>query len=196
MKVIASHYAGDCSWIPDYTDDYILYDRSDSGLLHRIEVPNVGNADYDKLTYLVDNYDDLPDQFLLTKSNIFKYISREEFDAVKYNTSFTPLLTQHHKVYEPVCRYTNGIYEEVNNSWYLGSVPAKYFKSYNEFANAFGLPTPEYLQFAPGGNYIVTRERVHRYPRYFYEDLRLLLPYTQLPGEAQFIERTYYTLWK
>lgn len=203
MKVIATHFGNhDISWIPEYSKgDYFIYDRSDCGLPNSVKRENRGDADYDRLSYLVDNYDDLPDVFLLTKSNLFKFITPEEWDKVKDNTDFTPLLTKNHETYSDslgeVCFYDdNEIYNERNNSWYLNSVPAKFYQSYGEFAKAFRLPNPEYLAFAPGGNYILTRERVHRYGRDFYDEMREILPYCEHPGEAHFIERTYYTLWK
>lgn len=200
MRVIASHYGThDISWITDYTDDYLIYDRSDCGLPNRIPRDNLGDADYDKLSYICDNYDNLPAVFLLSKSNIFKFTTPEEFDLVKNNTDFTPILTKNHKTYSDdkgvVCYYEDGIYHERNDSWYLNSVPAKHFKDYGEFAEVFNLPNPPYLKFAPGGSYIVTRERIHRYPREFYDKMRNILPYTQRPGEAHMCERSYYTLW-
>jgi hypothetical protein len=195
--IVASHYKGDWTWIPEYTDDFFIYNRSNEKIPNSIHVPNIGNADYDRLTYLIDNYDNLPNVFTLTKSNLFKYITKEEYDRVKNNQTYTPLLTAHHKTYLPVCFYDEqGMYNEINNSWYLQEVPAKHFQSYNDFALHFGLPTPEYLPFAPGGNYIVTKERVHRHSHDFYRELRSILDYGQLPGEAQMIERTYHTLWK
>lgn len=197
MFVFATHYGEhDISWIPDFAgENYVIYDRSDCGLKNRVSRENVGDADYDKLTWLVDTYFELPEVFLWTKSNLFKFITPEEFDGLKETTEFTPLLTQHHKTYEPICRYNGSIYEEINNSWYLSSVPSRYFKDYGEFAASFGLPNPLYLRFAPGGNYILTRDRIHRYGVDFYDRLRSILPYCQRPGEAHFLERTYYTLW-
>lgn len=195
MKYVLTHYQGDWEWVKEYTDDYLIYNRSEEEIPGSIPQGNWGDADYDRLIYLVENYYNLPDVFLLSKSNLFKYITKEEFDEVKDNTDFTPLLTKHHKTYEPVCRYSGDIYEEINNSWYLASVPAKYFQNYSEFARAFQLPNPEYLKFAPGGNYILTKERVHKYSRDFYENLASILPYCQRPGEAQMIERSYYNIW-
>ena len=202
MKAILINYRYTPDWLKSYDFDYIIYDRSEEDEWLKdfpknriIKTRNIGNADYDRISYLVDNYYNLPDIFLWSKSNLFKYISKEEFDALD-KTKFQPLLTQHHKTYEPVCRYVDGIYEEINNSWYLGSQPSIYYRNYGEFAKDFGLPSPDYLRFAPGGNYILTRERVHRYPIEFYDNLRNLLPYTVLPGEAQMLERTYLTLWE
>lgn len=197
MKIIASHYAGNADWITDYTDDYLVYNRSTCALPNRIDVPNIGNADFDRLTYIIDHYDHLPNCFMLCKSNLFKYITKKEYDKVKHNTKYTPLLTLNHKTYLPVCFYDErGMYNEINNSWYLQTVPAKHFQSYEEFATHFGLPNPKYLTFAPGGNYIVTKRRILRHSKEFYRELRSILEWSQLPGEAQMVERTYHTLWK
>lgn len=207
MKAVLINYNYRPDWLFDYPEiDYVMSDRSDSGdnwlegfpPERIIKTKNIGNVDYDKLSYLVEFYDQLPDVFLWSKSNLFKYITKEEFDEVKDNKDFTPLLTKHHKIYADkfgsVNFYRGGIYCERNDSWYLTQEPAK-FNSYPEFARTFGLKSPSYLEFAPGGNYILTRERVHRYSRDFYERLRDTLPYCKLPGEAHMLERSYYQLW-
>lgn len=202
MKYVLINYHFDPSWVKEYTDDFLIYDRSEphTEFGNTVKTKNIGNVDYDRLTYIIDNYDHLPPVFVLSKSNLFKYISREEFDPLSHNNHFTPLLTQHHKTYldqfGQVCFYSEGMYYERNDNWYLNSVPSQYFKTYNEFAKAFFLPTPEYIPFAPGGNYIVTPKEIYKHPKEFYEDLRGILDYTQLPGEAQFIERSYYNIWR
>jgi hypothetical protein len=202
MKAIFINHNFTPDWIHEYNFDYLIYDRSDSKKYLRdfpqdriTYTDNIGNVDRDRLAYIVENYDDLPDVFLLSKTNLFKYITKEEFDKVKDNKTFTPLLTQNHKVYEPICRYVDGMYEEINNSWYVPAFFTQYL-TYNDWAKELGLPTPEYLQFPPGGNFIVTREVIHRHPKLFYKKLKSMLEYTELPAEAQFVERTYYTLWK
>lgn len=193
--------------IPDWMDDdnYLILDRSNSRKYLKtfdqskiIYTHNWGNVDFDKLGYIVDNYDNLCDVFLLSKTNIFKFITKEEWDDIKDNQFFTPVLTQYHKTYSDrngvVCYYQNGIYYERNDSWYVPAYLTRYL-TYNDFAKALGLPTPEYLPFAPGGSYIVTKEAIHRYPKKFYEKMIDMLNYTQEPAEAHFIERTYFTLW-
>lgn len=188
-------------------EDYLIYDRSDSKEFLKdfdqskiIYTENVGQVDYDKLWYLIDNYDSLPEVFLWGKTNLFKYITPEEYDKVKDNKVFTPLLTQNHKVYSDnlgvVCYYQGGIYHERNDSWYLQQFPTKYFSSYSEFAHNFQLPCPFHIPFAPGGNYILTKETVHKYGEDYYKKLASVLPYAREPGEAHMLERTYYTLWK
>ncbi len=207
MKKILINYnfTPEKDWIGD---DYLIYDRSDDGIDHLedfdskkiIKTENVGQVDYDKLNYLVDNYDNLPEVFLWGKTNLFKYIEREEYEKVKDNTEFTPLLSKNHKTYSDaiglMSYYSGGIYHERNNMQYFETFGYKYFRIYAEFARAFMLPNPFYVPFAPGGNYILTREAVHRFSRDYYAQMASTLPYTQLPLEAQFCERSYYQLWK
>lgn len=190
-------------------NDYLIYDRSDNPQWLKdfdqskiIYTRNIGQVDYDKLSYLVDHYWTLPDVFVWGKTNLFKYMSPEEYEKVATNKEFTPLLTLHHPVYDdkvtgqPVCFYQDGMYHEINNSWYVSQFQSKYFKEYGEFAHAFGLPNPAYLPFAPGGNYILTKDTVHKYARDFYDSMRTYLPYCAEPAEAQMAERSYYNLWK
>ncbi len=196
-------------WWLEYEFDPIVYDRSDDGIertftakqIRRTE--NKGNVDADKLGHLIEFYDELPHVFLWGKSNIFKYISKEEFDKVAKNQEFTPLLTQNHKTYSDqhgvVCYYQGGIYYERNSDWIPNNpdlASSGRFSSWVDWANEFQLPKPAYLPFAPGGNYLLTRERVHRYSRDYYARMRETLLYAQNPMEAHLAERSYYLLWQ
>jgi len=201
--LINYNFTPDPEWIGE---DYLIYDRSDDGTDHLAEfdhdkvirTENLGNVDYDKLCYLIDNYYDLPDYFLWGKTNLFKYITREEYEEVKDNQFFTPLLTKNHREYSdnngPVCYYSENIYWERNPLVYSNEF--RYFMDYPSFAHALALPNPYYVPFAPGGNYILTRERVHRYGVDFYKKMASLLPYAREPLEAYFCERAYYQIWK
>jgi len=212
-KAVFVNYNYTPDWLKDYPDlDWIMYDRSDTydwlkgfpkhshttvnaDFRKILYTKNVGNADYDRLTFLIDNYGHLPKVFLLSKSNLFNYITKEEFDKVKDNKVFTPLFTQNHKIYEPICRYNNGMFEELNNSWYAPQFKRK-FDTYNDWADYMGLPKPKYLQFAPGGNYILTPKEIHKHPKEFYIKMRDTLEHAVLPAEAHYVERSYYQIWR
>lgn len=209
MKYILVNYNFTPTWLLEYTDDYLIYDRSESKEYLKdfdqskiIYTENIGNVDYDKLRYLVDNYDTLPDVFVWGKTNLFKYISKEEFEAVKDNTTFTPLLTMHHKTYSDklgvVCAYRAGMYYERADSWFFGSndLAKNHFLTWQQWVNHFRLPNEPFIPFPPGGNFLLTRERVHKYSRDYYEEMRDTLPYAQLPVEAHCAERSYYLMWK
>lgn len=194
MKYVVSRYNHDASWLSDYTDDVVMYDRSDEPLDTAIRVSNIGSDIYDKFTYIIDNYDNLPDVAVYTKCNLFKYISQEEFDTVKDSKTFTPLLTRHHKTEMPISYYTSdGMYNEMNNRWYLEHHKAKRAE---ELFNLLGLKEKEYLAFAPGSNYILPKENILQHSKEHYLTLREFLEYDVYPGEAQIMERGLYYLWK
>lgn len=191
-------------------DNALIFDRSDDGVQYDFgsaevkKTRNIGNVDYDKLGYLIDNYDTLPDIFLWGKTNLFKYIEPEAYDKVKDNTDFTPLLSQNHRIYRDslgiVNFYDTGMYYERNGLW-TGEWPEEFvggrFQTVNDLARYLCLPQlPLYLPFAPGGNYMLTRERVHRYSRDLYEAMRKTLEYAMLPPEAHWCERLYFILWR
>lgn len=199
MKYVLSRYNQDTSWIRDYTSDYILYDRSEIPEEGAIVVPNLGTDIADKFSYIIDNYDNLPDVVLLSKCNLFKYITKEEFEAVKDNEIFTPLLTQNHKVYKrdgvDICFYKDGMYFEKNDGWYLNAHPCRNPQTQNLVANMIGIADMAYVPFAPGSNYILTKENIRQNTKQFYQTLRSYLMWDRYPGEAQLIERGLFTIW-
>jgi hypothetical protein len=202
MKYVVSRYNQDTDWIKLYSDDVVLYDRSEIPQEGSIIVPNIGTDLCDKFTYIIDNYDNLPDVAVYTKANLFKYVSKEEFEKVKDNKTFTPLLTQNHQVkkcdWNPSVDFTfylNGMYYELNNGWYLNSHPCESDQTRIQVANMVGLPGLAYVPFAPGSNYILPKENILKYPREFYYQLRSYLMWNRYPGEAQIIERGLYNLW-
>lgn len=200
MKWILSRYNHDVSYLPRYTKDVVLYDRSDEPMPNSIVVPNVGTDIYDKLTYIIDNYDNLPEVAVYSKANIFKYITEEEFEKIKNNKTFTPIITQNHKTYSDnngvVCFYDeNGMYNERNDYFYLLSHPCKTINACNELKAMFKMDERKFNAFAPGSNYIVPRENILRHSKEFYEKLRSYLDWAVYPGEAQIIERNLYYIW-
>uniref|UniRef100_A0A6M3Y6S4 Uncharacterized protein n=1 Tax=viral metagenome TaxID=1070528 RepID=A0A6M3Y6S4_9ZZZZ len=199
MLWVISRYNHDISYLKDYTDDYVIYDRSEIPIEGSIPVRNIGTDWYDKFTFIIDNYDNLPEVAVYTKANIFKYITPEEFELIKDNKTFTPILTQNHKVYSdihgPVCRYRDGMYEERNNQWYLGQFPSPKH-DIMQLMLMLGIADQPYVAFAPGSNYIVPKETILKYPKESYQYLRSLLDYDVYPSEAQVIERGIYNWWK
>lgn len=200
MKYIISRYEHDLSWLSAYTSDYILYDRSEISLQGAIKVRNVGSDLYDKFTFIIDNYDNLPDVAIYTKANIFKYVSKEEFDQIKDNRTFTPILTQNHKTYADdrgtVCFYKNGIYYERNEPWYIDAHPLERLENYTDLQELLGTWNMRYVPFAPGSNYILPKENILKHSKEFYQRLRSYLEWNVYPGEAMVIERGLYTLWQ
>lgn len=193
MHFILSRYNHNMDWMKDYPAEYVIYDRSEIPMKGSIPVKNIGSDLYDKFTYIIDHYDNLPDVAIYSKANIFKYVTKKEFDEVKDNKTFTPLLTQNHKTKMLIAYYKDGIYWEINNRWYLIPHPAK---KANELMELLGIADMEYIPFSPGSNYILPKENILKHSKEFYKKLRGYLEWSVYPGEAQIMERGLYTLWK
>lgn len=208
MKGCLVNYKTDPAWISDYPElELTIYDRTDDGLETDLteygavyKTPNIGDIDYDKLTYLIDNYDDLPDVFLWGKTNLFKFVDEPDFKKALQANDFSPLLKYNHRVYSDqfgqVNFYRGDMYYERNDSWFFNATIPKYFKTWDEWCLHFGLPRDAYIPFAPGGNYILTRDKVRKYAKDLYEEMRSFLPHAQRPAEAQACERSYYYLFR
>lgn len=206
--LVISSYNNDISWVPEYTDDYIIYDRSDTMVVSDkidqpklIRSPNVGYNIYDYLTFIIDHYENLPNCTIFAKGNIFtRHVRQEYFDSVMNNDLFTPLIDRkmHGRSFWPISFFDkNDLFHEINTSWYTKYFTTKYFKKYNNFLK-FCFKNPGwqiYTRFAPGANYIVPRKNILKLPKIFYENLRSFVSYTTLPGEAHIIERALYDLW-
>ena len=193
---LISAYNNDLSWIDAYFSNYIIYNQG-GPIAHKCVVkrPHLGADLLDKFSWIVENYDHLPDVVMFIKGNLFKFISEPEFQAVYQNKTFTPLLTQKHPVKMPMCYYKNGMYYELNAPWYETLSPKKFFKTYNEFAIKMGLPHPRYIPFAPGSNYIVPKENLLKRSRDFYRQLMTYINYTTYSFETHMCERTLYSMW-
>lgn len=206
---MVSRYNTDISWIARYAPSFILYDRSEEPIPGSNIVSNVGTDIADKLRYIIANYNNLPPVAVYTKANLFKYITQPEFDRVKNNSWFTPLLTLSHKetkydgteeyikrhgTDKDVSYYKDGIYWELNNLWYLNEHPVRHDPK--EVMKTLGIDTLEYVPFAPGSNYILTAEDIRRHPVEFYHKLLNYVNWAVYPGESMLIERGLYTIFR
>jgi hypothetical protein len=207
--LVISNYNHDVSWVKNFTNDYIVYDRSDNPLpensgVKTITCPNVGYNLYDYFTFIIKNYSDLPDFVTFCKGNIFpRHMSKERFADLMNNKYFTPLFdwSYGHKPEMPTCMFSSdGLWSEINNGAGLAHPdihPTKYISSYNDLLRfLFRNPViPKYITFAPGACYVVPKENILKYTPEFYGNLKFLISHCSLPGEAHLVERAMHTIW-
>ena len=204
---IVNCYNQNIDWIGQYTNDYIVYDKS--GHLQETQrikhQKNVGYNIYDYMDYIISNYKSLPDICVFLKANVFQHCKKETFDKLIKNNFFTPIEDYSH-IAESAWhkKALDGGYMELNNSWYIyshqqtyGSEVCRYFTSYNAFLDLmFHNPQyPQWIRFAPGAQYIVPRENILFYTKEFYEKLLGFVDYHQIPVEAHVIERALYYIF-
>jgi len=205
--LLVSNYNNDISWISEYTNDYLIYNKSEDAKIPAninpkkvIKSKNVGYNFYDYFTFIIDNYDNLPENIIFAKGNIFpRHITQSYFEKVMNNTYFTTI--EDCKTYTPEFPISfissDGGFNEINNSWYLKHFETRYFNNYNDFLKfVYKDPfIPKFIRFVPGGNYIVPKNQILKLPKIVYENIKLFISYCQLPGETHIIERAIYTLW-
>lgn len=171
MKYVLSRFEHNIDWLSDYTDDFVIYDRSETPVERSISVPNLGSDIYDKFTYIIDNYDNLPEVAVYTKANLFKYITKEEFDLIKDNKTFTPILTKNHaetyidfdannaKVIPDIENnltdpYIKQLFHRLNMTHKTGKGPFSYYKD----GMYYELNIPAYINTNHPKNYEVIEE--------------------------------------
>jgi hypothetical protein len=204
--LVVSNYNNAISWIPEYTDRYVIYDRSENTVFPDridqskvIKSPNVGYNSYDYFRFIVDNYDNLPEVTIFAKGHSFpRHVSQAYFDSVMNNRTFTPLMDKtQHAPKMPISFIKDGLYHELNNSWYFQNWASKYFTNYNDFLRyVYKNPVlPEYVAFAPGGDHVVPRENILKLPKRLYENMMVFMSHCREPVETHMIERACNTLW-
>lgn len=184
-----------------------------SNLKEKYPSYNIIKGDYkgynicDYMTFIIDHYDNLPDVTCFLKGNtVGRHVSQEYFDRVIQNKCFTAIVdSTHHDLNQTSLQNgyamlsCEGGWLEYNDSSYLKNpmCPIKYFNDYNDFLRfCFVNHTiPRYVQFPPGGNYIVPKEYILKYDKIFYENLRTFVKHHRISGEGQMVERALYSIW-
>jgi hypothetical protein len=208
------------SWVHKYTDNYLIYDKfhrfkESDKIKHQL---NVGQNIYDMFDFIVTHYDNLPDCTLFCRACLMwpkdtgtpmldengkrlsnGNCSEEKFNELMNNDTFTELHDFGPEVHTGLGSRMgeNGGFLEINNSWYFNHVKSKYFNNTNTFLNeVFVNPDlPEYIRFSPGGNYIIPKKTILKYSKNFYEQIRHILSWDKVVGEAHMIERCIYTFF-
>ena len=204
---VISAWNNNISWVEEYTDNYIIYDKS-----HTLEetekiirIPNVGYNCGDIMLFIIENYDNLPPLIAFLEGWPFDHCKKETFDKLIYNECFTSIEDYSHLAETYAHKKdADGGYIEINNSWYIlshiqtyGPEVNRYLRSYNQFLDMMFIAPkyPKYVRFAPGAQYIVPKENILYYSRKFYEKIMSLIDYHRIPSEGFIIERALFYIF-
>lgn len=166
----------------------------------RILVENSGTSLANYFRFIESNFFQLPKRILFLKSNIIpRHINEKTFVRKIQLSGLVPIfndinfIDKHRKAYHLL----PGYFIERNNSWFMNSRSATYFHSCNDLLTyMFKDPIlPEYLLFAPGGNYSTYGKSLESYPLNFWRFLRFLTSYQFFPPEAFFVERLLFIIF-
>jgi hypothetical protein len=208
---VISNYNTDPSELTHYCKDFVIYDQSNQPqIIKMLEskfgtkvkfVKHAGHNLTDYLDYIIENYDNLPESIAFIKGNIIgRHIEKQFFERI-YRRNYYTFLFNDSKIKE-----ISGIqhltdpsnFIEINNSWFISKSNHRYFVTVNDCLNFFfkNVRQTKYVNFSPGGCYIVERQRILFYPKSLYVGLREIISYTFFPSEAWIIERILNTVYR
>lgn len=213
--IVVSNHNTDLEWIKmtyDYgfsPENIVIYDRSDeekdwSHLGKSFRSPNVGENIYDMMRFILENYDSLPDISVFVKGNLlsrpgnpdgtsYYYTYPDRFIRAIQSNYFLPI--------ERDCESTSFVVNGggyIENARYPQHAPSKYFSTYSQLMQLlFDNPIdPDYIRFAPGGNYVVPKGNILKYSSKLYEKLMKYCSHCEVVcAEAYIIERSLYAIW-
>ena len=199
-KIIISCFNEDFSWVKEYTDNYLVYNKGEPvDDPHVINTKNIGNNQRDIFKFIYDFYDNLPELMAFIQADPFDHCKKETFDKLIYNECFTPLedygLVPANSLEG---RDENGGFLEKNNSWYIQAnnithgVSCKY-SSFDQFMEKYfsNYKTGSHIRFSPGSQYIIEKKQALHYPKTFWKSLMDEL-LENFMSEGHIIERS---LW-
>ena len=196
--ILVSRYQEDPSWVTEYTDDYIIWNKGDdiSEDLKSVSKPNIGGNQRDIFEYIYENYDKLPEHMAFVQGDPFDHCKKEKFDKIIGNTTFTRLESYEdvtHGGWSRLCE--NKEYVEINNSWYIGAHNASnqqscVYGSLDEFMNKYfsDYERLDWINFTPGSQYIIEKKQALHYPKEFWYSMMNELHKNNMT-EAHIIER-------
>lgn len=162
----------------------------------------------DYFQFILENYDDLPDEIGFAKGNLFpRHISRDAFLKRREGRGFAPLYSDsctyapsYHRLFKwrlVAQQITPGLYFEINNSWYCKTRKiGHYYPKFDDlFRHLFQRSSPRYNLFVPGACMIVPAENIRRWPRDLFKHLHEITTYRHFPVEAFHVERAMFHLF-
>ena len=206
---VISNFNTDPYEIANYSENFIIYDQSNTQIRVELEsrrderiifADHVGHNLKDYLDYIIENYDDLPPLVAFVKGNIIgRHINKEQWLKIYRNKYYTFLYSDYalRDIKNVQLSTFLGDFCEINTSWYAWHSSHRYFINFNDFLNFIYIKPiiPQYVQFSPGGCYIVEKERIIKNPKSLYIGLRKIISYQFFPSEAWLLERFLHTLF-
>ena len=210
IYIISNYNCDPSEVIETLNSNYILCQQGDSSKVPEklrltdkyIDTKHTGHNISDYLQYIIENYDNLPDEVGFIKGNIFpRHIEKKVFLSRIIEKGFVPLYSDENTyrsqiqgrfIKELVAQQiAPGLYLEIANDWYIKSKSkGKYYPTIESlFKKITNRELPKYIIMVPGACMIVPKEKILRWKKEFYEELYEIVIYRFLPVEAYHLER-------
>jgi hypothetical protein len=185
---VITRYKEDYSWVDEYTDDYIIYNKGEP-IYDNPKIINTENWGYNERDipmFVYEHYEKLPELTAFLQGDPFAQCKKDVFDDLIYNTTFTRLEAKYPELSDR--SHETGYYIEPNYNKNFGADTSgtvdnfllTYFLDYTHI---------DTFTFTPGAQYIVEKERLLQYPKKFWYKLMNDKLNTPTAVQAHILER-------
>ncbi len=166
MTMVVSRYNENLDWLKDLPWNYVIYNKGEDNLpewiKNIIKLPNIGREAHTYLTYIIDNYENLPDYSLFVQGNPFDHateIMKKINDFVGGDDFYT--LTDR----IPTCHTS---VENVDQNRYSLS---HFVAIVAESAKKIFLKDMHSFEYAAGAEFILSKKAIHFHTKNTYQKI-------------------------
>lgn len=177
LEVVVARYNEDIDWTNQLKYKVNIFNKNEKDAhLFGYNLPNVGREPHTFFTYIINNYDNLPEYVAFVQGNPFDHCNNalNEINDFDFKTEFKPLgvLTRLTMEYE-------GINEQVQN-----------------FSQKVGFNITYPIYMVPGAQYIVSRRLIKNNSIDFYKRILNTLDTELYPQGSLDVEKTLFQIYK
>jgi hypothetical protein len=191
-EIVVAKYNEDISWTRPYR--YVkIYDKSKGDL------PNIGRESHTYLTYIVENYENLPDVVFFTQGRFSDHYNTDPDyfiniqDKYSGNTGF--LKSDYYFYSEKTREYSNNHIDVYRgNKIYKSELGfTDWFKTHIDTDNTHNID--EHVVWWPNAIFSVSRECILSRPKEYYKNLLNLIPNNSNPEVGHYFERSWFYIF-
>lgn len=188
-RIVVARYNESIDWLK--YPNTVIYNKGDPLFVNSthqvVDLPNVGREGHTYLTYIIDNYNALPDYTIFFQGDAVYHcrkLSERLSRAIEEITAgvaadFIPMTDVWHKTFLSGCPYHKDL-------------PIR-----DVYTKIFGPHEGEKsFEFGSGAQFVVSRRLIHSRPKGFYEQVRRQLSYAVNPIEGYVVERLWPTIFR
>lgn len=183
MDLVISRYNENLDWInklPIRDDiNIVIYNKGQYIDKDNILLKNVGREAHTYITYILDNFDCLPNYVCFLQGNPFDHCQDVINKVVDFITNNEKLEFYFLSDLIINCRLDGGCWDD--------TLPVR--KLYEKIYNLSEPSENIKITFGAGAQFIVKKENIIRYSKEFYKNILSMLDYSHEPVEAWAIER-------
>lgn len=182
-KIVVARYNEDpWSWLPK--DDYVIvYNKALGG-----DLPNIGREAHTYLTYIVENYDNLPDVVFFTQGAP----DHTGGNSIEYFTNITGNCSQNfHVTKGPSYQFS----DDGHLHWdVLDQCPMNFYDWFIKYVDENVDPRDDIVWYM-GATFSVAKSKILSRSRDYYQNLLEQFPNHSNPELAHFFERSWYYIF-